>query len=100
MIYFKHRHSLRPNFSCIIEFREEGKVNNTLVTQVVEKLSRLPASLQHKVLEFVETLTIPVQHGNPGSQLLRFAGGIPLDDLQLMRLAIETACEQVDVNEW
>jgi hypothetical protein len=75
-------------------------LNDTLVTQVVEKLSRLPAELQQKVLEFVETLTVSDQRGIPGRQLLRFAGTIPLEDLQLMRLAIEAGCEQVDVNEW
>ncbi len=75
-------------------------MNNTLITQMVEKLNRLPADLQQKVLEFVEMLTVSVQRGVPGRQLLRFAGGIPLGDLQLMRLAIEAGCEQVDVNEW
>ncbi|WP_179197944.1 hypothetical protein [Nostoc sp. T09] len=32
--------------------------------------------------------------------LLRFAGSIPPEDLQLMREAIEQDCEQVDINEW
>jgi len=36
----------------------------------------------------------------PGKQLLQFAGAIPLDDLELMRQAIEDECEQVDLNEW
>jgi len=74
--------------------------NNTIVTQVIEKLSRLPDELQRKVLEFVQALTVSARHGVPGGQLLRFAGVIPLDDLQLMRLAIDAGCEQVDVNEW
>jgi hypothetical protein len=38
--------------------------------------------------------------GTPGQQLLRFAGSIPLDDLQLMGEAIEQDCERVDIDEW
>lgn len=75
-------------------------MNSTVVTQVIEKLSRLPDELQHKVLEFIQALTDSVQHGVPGRQLLRFAGVIPLDDLHQMRLVIEAGCEQADVDEW
>jgi len=78
----------------------EVNMNNAIVTQVVEKLSRLPDNLQQKVLEFVQALTASAQHGVPGKQLLRFAGAIALDDLQLMRYAIEAGCERVDMNEW
>jgi hypothetical protein len=38
--------------------------------------------------------------GVPGKQLLRFAGSIPKEDLQLMSEAIKQDCEKVDVNEW
>ncbi|WP_235006870.1 hypothetical protein [Calothrix rhizosoleniae] len=38
--------------------------------------------------------------GTPGQQLLRFAGSISPEDLQLMQSAIEHNCEQVDVDEW
>jgi hypothetical protein len=41
-----------------------------------------------------------VPRGVPGPQLLRFAGAISPDDLQLMRQAIEEGCERVDTNEW
>lgn len=75
-------------------------MNNAIVTQVVEKLSRLPDNLQQKVLEFVQALTASARHGVPGKQLLRFVGAIALDDLQLMRYAIEAGCERVDMNEW
>ncbi|MFQ4142520.1 hypothetical protein [Chlorogloeopsis sp. ULAP02] len=37
--------------------------------------------------------------GVPGRQLLRFAGAIPQDDIQLIREAIEHNCEQVDADE-
>jgi hypothetical protein len=59
----------------------------------------MPQSLQKQVLEFAKTLTDSTVQGVPGSQLLRFAGTIPLDDIALMREAIEQDCEQVDANE-
>jgi hypothetical protein len=34
-----------------------------------------------------------------GGQLLRFAGSIPSDGLQLMREAIEQDCERIDFDE-
>ena len=75
-------------------------MNKSIVTQVVEKLSHLPDNLQRRVLEFVESLTIPTQRGIPGKQLLRFAGSISLEDIQQIQATIETGCEQVDLNEW
>lgn len=75
-------------------------MNTLVVDKVVEQLNALPYELQWRVLEFTHALAISVPHGVSGRQLLRFAGVIPLDDLQLMRQAIEQGCEQVDVNEW
>lgn len=60
----------------------------------------MPQHLQRRVLEFVRTLVKFQVRGTPGQQLLRFAGSIPLDDLQLMREAIEQNCHQIDANEW
>ncbi len=73
---------------------------NTLVDKVVEELKTLPYELQWRVFEFTHALVASVPHGVPGQQLLRFAGAIPLDDIQLMRQAIEEGCERVDTNEW
>ena len=73
---------------------------NTLVDQVVEELKNLPYEMQWRVFEFTRALVASVPHGVPGQQLLRFAGAIPLDDIQLMRQAIEEGCERVDTNEW
>ena len=80
--------------------RVEAKMNDTVIAQVVEKLGHLPQNLQRKVLEFTNALTVSVQYGIPGQQLLRFAGVIPFDDLHLMEAVIEAGCEQVDLNEW
>ncbi len=75
-------------------------MNNTIVSTVVEQLAMLPDDLQRQVLEFVQTLKVSVRRGVSGKQLLRFAGFIPLDDLHLMRQAIDTGFGQVDLNEW
>ena len=60
----------------------------------------MPQPLQKQVLEFVRSLVKVEIRGTPGQQLLRFAGSIPSDELQLMREAIEQDCERVDIDEW
>lgn len=72
----------------------------TLVDKVVEQLKTLPYEMQWRVFEFTRALATSAPRGVPGLQLLRFAGTIPLDDLQLMRQAIEEGCERVDTHEW
>jgi len=72
----------------------------TLVDKVVDQLKTLPYEMQWRVFEFTRALAVSVPRGVPGPQLLRFAGAIPLDDLQLMHQAIEEGCERVDTNEW
>jgi len=75
-------------------------MSNTIRAKVIEQLETLPENLQGQVLEFVQALQMRVRRGVPGKKLLRFAGAIPLDDVELMRQAIEDECEQVDLNEW
>jgi len=75
-------------------------MNIPIIDEVVEQLKVMPQNLQWQVLEFVRALVNTEVRGTPGQQLLRFAGSIPPDDLQLMRVAIEQDCEQVDVDEW
>ena len=72
----------------------------SIVEKVVEQLKALPQELQWRVLEFTRALAVSTPHGVSGVQLLRFAGAIALDDVNIMRQAIEQGCEQVDVNEW
>ncbi|MBI4672830.1 MAG: hypothetical protein HY741_14325 [Chloroflexi bacterium] len=72
----------------------------TLVDKVVDQLKTLPYEMQWQVLEFTRALAVAVPRGVPGLQLLQFAGAIPLDELTLMRQAIEEGCERVDANEW
>ena len=71
-----------------------------LIEKVVKHLETLPYESQRRVLEFAEALAVSTPRGVPGRTLLRFAGSIPLDDVERMRQAIEQGCEQVDANEW
>lgn len=71
-----------------------------IINEVVEQLKVMPQPLQRQVLEFVRSLVKAEIRGTPGQQLLRFAGSIPSDDLQLMGEAIEQDCERVDIDEW
>lgn len=38
--------------------------------------------------------------GTSGKSLLKFAGMISKEELQLMSAAIEEGCERIDTNEW
>lgn len=75
-------------------------MNISIIDEVVEQLRVMPQDLQSRVLEFARMLVKTEVRGTSGQELLRFAGSIPADDLQLMREAIEQDCERVDVNEW
>ncbi|MDZ8109118.1 MAG: hypothetical protein RM338_26320 [Nostoc sp. DedQUE12a] len=75
-------------------------MDTSIVDQVIEQLKVMPQDLQWQVLEFARTLAGSTIHGVTGQQLLRFAGSIPADDIQLIREAIEQDCDQVDTSEW
>lgn len=72
----------------------------SIIDELIEQLRVMPHHVQWQVLEFVRTLVKAEVRGTPGQQLLRFAGSISADDLQLMDEAIEQDCEHVDINEW
>jgi len=69
-----------------------------IIDEVVERLKIMPQHLQCEVLNFVRALD-NIQ-GTPEQKLLRFGGSIPADELQLISLAIDQDCGQVDLNEW
>jgi len=75
-------------------------MNSPIVSKVVERLETLPYESQRRVLEFTLALAASTPRGVAGRDLLRFAGVIPMDELHLMRQAIELGCEQVDWHEW
>jgi hypothetical protein len=70
-----------------------------LEQEILSHLHTLAPPQQHKVLAFVRTLaTTPV--GVPGQELLVFAGAIEPRDLTALQQAIDTDCEQVNLDEW
>ena len=75
-------------------------MDTLIIDKLIEQLKDLPKELQWRVLEFTRALAVSTPHGVPGTQYLRFAGTIPLDDIKVMRQAIEQGCEQVDAGEW
>jgi hypothetical protein len=75
-------------------------MNTPIVGEVIEHMKSLPYEMQWRVLEFTRALALSSPRGVPGNQLLRFAGAVALDDLNIMRSAIEQGCEQVDADEW
>ena len=75
-------------------------MDTPIIDKVIEQLKALPQELQWRVLEFTRALALSTPRGVPGQQLVRFAGAISLDDVKLMREAIEQGCEQVDADEW
>lgn len=71
-------------------------VDPTLRDDLLAQLDHLAPQLQRRVLDFAKSLQLK---GVEGKSLLRFAGTIPADDLELMAKAIEESCETVD-DEW
>jgi hypothetical protein len=68
--------------------------------EILEQLEQLAEVQQKQVLEFAQSLASSKPLGEPGANLLRWAGLIPPDDLREMERAIEEGCEQVDENGW
>lgn len=73
---------------------------STIKEEIARNLDHLPLDLQRRVLDFARALALSVPKGAPGKDLLRFAGAIQPDDLQLMDEAIEAGCERVDTDGW
>ena len=75
-------------------------MDTPIADEVIEQLKGLPQELQWRVLEFARALAQANPRGIPGKELVRFAGAIHLDDIRIMREAIERGCEKVDADEW
>lgn len=75
-------------------------MDTLIVDEVVENLKQLPLEFQQRVLDFTRALTTSMPRGIPGQQLLRFAGSISAQDVELMKEAIEQGCGQVDAHGW
>lgn len=78
--------------------------------QFTEQYVPLPAEAKRQIDDFVAfinqryapsaQLTATRVQGIPGRELLRFAGTIEADDLELMQKAIDEDFGKVDLNEW
>lgn len=75
-------------------------MSQILQSQIIEQIEQLSDEQQQITLEFIRSLNFAEKKGVPGTDLLRFAGAISLDDLRAMEEAITTGCERVDANEW
>ena len=75
-------------------------MNSPIINEVIEAMRAMPQHFQWQVLEFIRTLVNSQVHGILGQQLLRFAGTIPLEDLNAIQDAIEYDCGKVDIDEW
>ena len=71
-----------------------------LKKQILEQLDILPYEQQRRILDFARALAASVPAGVAGRELLRLAGTIDANDLQLMAQAIEDGCERIDLDEW
>jgi hypothetical protein len=77
----------------------EDQMAGSISPELSLEIGRLDSKDQRRVLEFVRSLNEPIK-GTPGHVTASFAGCIPSDDLERMKIAIEEGCEQVDPNEW
>ncbi len=75
-------------------------MNTSIIDEVIHGLQLMPEHLQWRVLDLVRLLSGTTPSGVPERKLLRFAGIIPAEDLQIMSDAIQQGCAQVDFDEW
>jgi hypothetical protein len=73
---------------------------STIKQAIARQLDHLPSELQYQVLDFVQALAKSYPRGVPGKQLLRFSGIMEAEDIHAIAQAVESSCEQVDLNEW
>jgi len=75
-------------------------MSHSITAEILTQIDQLPDDQQRKVLDFVHSLKVKGVVGVPGATLLRFAGLIPVDELERMEQAIAEGCERVDVDAW
>ena len=68
--------------------------------EIARQLEQMPEELQRRVLDFVQILAQPRPKGEPGKELLRFAGLLDADSAREIAEAIEAGCERPDPNGW
>lgn len=70
------------------------------IQEIAQRLENLSPEQQQEVLDFTMELSSELPEGTPIKEFLKFAGTIPLEDLEEMKQAIEEGCEQVHASEW
>ena len=75
-------------------------MNSEIISEATAQMANLPYNLQEKALDFIKKLTLPDKSGVSGRNLLKYAGLIPLDDLNIMKDVIDNDCRKVDTDEW
>ncbi len=77
---------------------------NEIVLEATKQITILPYSFQERALQFIKELSkefaLPDKTGIAGDILLKYAGFIAPDDLQIMSNAIENDCSRIDTDEW
>ena len=74
--------------------------NPTTIQKIVQRLENLSPGQQQEILDFTMELSGELPEGTSIKEFLKFAGTIPLEDLEEMKQAIEEGCEQVHTSEW
>ena len=71
--------------------------NISIQKELQKELNNLPLEKQAQVLEYLKELNI---NGKDEKSLIKFAGKISSEDLEIMKEVIEKECERVDKSEW
>ena len=74
----------------------EGEIRK----EIADRLEQLPVEEQARVPEFVRQQCGEPIRGEPGVNLLKYAGWLDPVSAEEMRQAIEEEFEQVDPSEW
>ena len=79
-------------------------MHSEIVLEAIRQITILPYSFQKRALQSIQELSkelaLSTKTGVPGSTLLKYAGFIAPDDLQIMSEVIENDCNRVDADEW
>ncbi|MBP0028182.1 hypothetical protein [Roseofilum sp. Guam] len=71
-----------------------------LLEEAIAQLKHLPEDWQDAIAARLLAEIQAEPSGTPGYKLLRFAGSIPAEDLQIMAEAIQEDCNRIDIDEW
>ena len=72
---------------------------STTIQEIVERLEKLSLGQQRQVLDFTLEVAGEQPKGISLQELLKFAGTIPLEDLEEMKQAIEEGCGMASLSQ-